>query len=233
MEISIVKTKQPKTKPNPATLSFGTVFSDHMFLMEYDGAEGWHDARIVPYAPIPLSPAAAVFHYGAEVFEGLKAYRTPDGNVQMFRPMENLKRMSDSAERITLPQFDRDFVLEAMRRLVDIDRDWVPDAPGTSLYIRPFLFATDPDLSLHGISHAVFCIITSPVGSYYKEGINPVRIMIEPKMCARCAAERAMQNAAETTQQPTGRAHALKSLDFPRCCGWMAWNANTSKKWAA
>ena len=179
MEISIVKTKQPKTKPNPATLSFGTVFSDHMFLMEYDGAEGWHDARIVPYAPIPLSPAAAVFHYGAEVFEGLKAYRTPDGSVQMFRPMENLKRMSDSAERITLPQFDRDFVLEAMRRLVDIDRDWVPDAPGTSLYIRPFLFATDPDLSLHGISHAVFCIITSPVGSYYKEGINPVRIMIE------------------------------------------------------
>ena len=90
MEISIVKTKQPKTKPNPATLSFGTVFSDHMFLMEYDGAEGWHDARIVPYAPIPLSPAAAVFHYGAEVFEGLKAYRTPDGSVQMFRPMENL-----------------------------------------------------------------------------------------------------------------------------------------------
>ena len=218
MEISIVKTKQPKTKPNPATLSFGTVFSDHMFLMEYDGAEGWHDARIVPYAPIPLSPAAAVFHYGAEVFEGLKAYRTPDGNVQMFRPMENLKRMSDSAERITLPQFDRDFVLEAMRRLVDIDRDWVPDAPGTSLYIRPFLFATDPDLSLHGISHAVFCIITSPVGSYYKEGINPVRIMIETEDVravrggtgyAKCGGNYAAANRAGARAEKLGFSQVL------------------------
>ena len=218
MEISIVKTKQPKTKPNPATLSFGTVFSDHMFLMEYDGAEGWHDARIVPYAPIPLSPAAAVFHYGAEVFEGLKAYRTPDGSVQMFRPMENLKRMSDSAERITLPQFDRDFVLEAMRRLVDIDRDWVPDAPGTSLYIRPFLFATDPDLSLHGISHAVFCIITSPVGSYYKEGINPVRIMIETEDVravrggtgyAKCGGNYAAANRAGARAEKLGFSQVL------------------------
>ena len=218
MEISIVKTKQPKTKPNPATLSFGTVFSDHMFLMEYDGAEGWHDARIVPYAPIQLSPAAAVFHYGAEVFEGLKAYRTPDGNVQMFRPMENLKRMSDSAERITLPQFDRDFVLEAMRRLVDIDRDWVPDAPGTSLYIRPFLFATDPDLSLHGISHAVFCIITSPVGSYYKEGINPVRIMIETEDVravrggtgyAKCGGNYAVSMIAQAKAEKMGYSQVL------------------------
>ena len=191
MEISIVKTKQPKTKPNPATLSFGTVFSDHMFLMEYDGAEGWHDARIVPYAPIQLSPAAAVFHYGAEVFEGLKAYRTPDGNVQMFRPM---------------------------RRLVDIDRDWVPDAPGTSLYIRPFLFATDPDLSLHGISHAVFCIITSPVGSYYKEGINPVRIMIETEDVravrggtgyAKCGGNYAAANRAGTRAEKLGFSQVL------------------------
>ncbi len=179
MQISITKTTCPMQKPDPSTLSFGTVFSDHMFLMEYDPEQGWHDARIVPYAPIPLSPAAAVFHYGAEVFEGLKAYRTADGSVQMFRPMENLKRMNDSAERICLPQFDKEFVLEAMRQLVELDADWVPNAPGTSLYIRPFLFATDPDLSLHGISHAIFCIITSPVGSYYKEGINPVRIMIE------------------------------------------------------
>ena len=218
MEIRIVKTTQPKAKPDPATLSFGTTFSDHMFLMEYDGAEGWHDARIVPYAPIPLSPAAAVFHYGAEVFEGLKAYRTPEGDVQMFRPMENLKRMSDSAERITLPQFDREFVLEAMRKLVDLDRSWVPSAPGTSLYIRPFLFATDPDLSLHGISHAVFCIITSPVGSYYKEGINPVRIMIETEDVravrggtgyAKCGGNYAAANRAGVRAEKLGFSQVL------------------------
>lgn len=218
MEIRITKTTQPKSKPDPATLSFGTVFSDHMFLMEYDGAEGWHDARIVPYAPIPLAPAAAVFHYGAEVFEGLKAYRTAEGKIQMFRPMENLKRMSDSAERITLPQFDQEFVLEAMRQLVELDQDWVPNAPGTSLYIRPFLFATDPDLSLHGISHAVFCIITSPVGSYYKEGINPVRIMIETEDVravrggtgyAKCGGNYAAANRAGARAEKLGFSQVL------------------------
>lgn len=218
MEIRITKTTQPKSKPDPATLSFGTVFSDHMFLMEYDGAEGWHDARIVPYSPIPLAPAAAVFHYGAEVFEGLKAYRTAEGKIQMFRPMENLKRMSDSAERITLPQFDQEFVLEAMRQLVELDHDWVPNAPGTSLYIRPFLFATDPDLSLHGISHAVFCIITSPVGSYYKEGINPVRIMIETEDVravrggtgyAKCGGNYAAANRAGARAEKLGFSQVL------------------------
>ncbi|MBQ6692330.1 MAG: branched-chain amino acid aminotransferase, partial [Clostridia bacterium] len=218
MQISITKTTCPMQKPDPSTLSFGTVFSDHMFLMEYAPEQGWHDARIVPYAPIPLSPAAAVFHYGAEVFEGLKAYRTADGSVQMFRPMENLKRMNDSAERICLPQFDKEFVLEAMRQLVELDADWVPNAPGTSLYIRPFLFATDPDLSLHGISHAIFCIITSPVGSYYKEGINPVRIMIEDEDVravrggtgyAKCGGNYAASNRAGERAEKKGYSQVL------------------------
>ena len=150
-----------------------------MFMMDYDAGQGWHDARIVPFAPLTLTPAAAVFHYGAEVFEGLKAYRTAAGNVQLFRPIDNMRRMNDSAERIGLPQFDEQDGMQALLALVDLDRDWVPAADGTSLYLRPFLIATDPSLGIHKIEHALFCIIASPSGSYYKEGINPVRIMIE------------------------------------------------------
>lgn len=179
MDIRITKTAAPAARPDAGTLGFGKYFTDHMFMMDYDAGQGWHDARIVPFAPLTLTPAAAVFHYGAEVFEGLKAYRTADGNVQLFRPIDNMRRMNDSAERIGLPQFDEQDGMQALLALVDLDRDWVPAAEGTSLYLRPFLIATDPSLGIHTIEHALFCIIASPSGSYYKEGINPVRIMIE------------------------------------------------------
>ena len=179
MDIRITKTAAPAARPDAGTLGFGKYFTDHMFMMDYDAGQGWHDARIVPFAPLTLTPAAAVFHYGAEVFEGLKAYRTADGNVQLFRPIDNMRRMNDSAERIGLPQFDEQDGMQALLALVDLDRDWVPAADGTSLYLRPFLIATDPSLGIHTIEHALFCIIASPPGSYYKEGINPVRIMIE------------------------------------------------------
>lgn len=179
MDIRITKTAAPAARPDAGTLGFGQYFTDHMFLMDYDAGQGWHDARIVPFAPLTLTPAAAVFHYGAEVFEGLKAYRTAAGNVQLFRPIDNMRRMNDSAERIGLPQFDEQDGMQALLALVDLDRDWVPAADGTSLYLRPFLIATDPSLGIHTIEHALFCIIASPSGSYYKEGINPVRIMIE------------------------------------------------------
>ena len=179
MDIRITKTAAPAARPDAGTLGFGKYFTDHMFMMDYDAGQGWHDARIVPFAPLMLTPAAAVFHYGAEVFEGLKAYRTADGNVQLFRPIDNMRRMNDSAERIGLPQFDEQDGMQALLALVDLDRDWVPAADGTSLYLRPFLIATDPSLGIHTIEHALFCIIASPSGSYYKEGINPVRIMIE------------------------------------------------------
>lgn len=179
MEIRITKTAAPAARPDAGSLGFGQYFTDHMFLMDYDAGQGWHDARIVPFAPLTLTPAAAVFHYGAEVFEGLKAYRTAAGNVQLFRPIDNMRRMNDSAERIGLPQFDEQDGMQALLALVDLDRDWVPAADGTSLYLRPFLIATDPSLGIHTIEHALFCIIASPSGSYYKEGINPVRIMIE------------------------------------------------------
>ncbi|MDR0841716.1 MAG: branched-chain amino acid aminotransferase [Christensenellaceae bacterium] len=177
--IPITKATQLKAKTPSDKLGFGRVFTDHMFAMQYTAQEGWHNPRILPYAPLSLSPAAAVLHYGAEVFEGLKAYRRADGGIQMFRPQDNLRRLNDSAERLCLPQIDEALALEAMRQLVELDASWVPADNGASLYIRPFLFATDPDLSLHGISNAEFYIILSPSGSYYAEGVSPVRIIIE------------------------------------------------------
>ena len=179
MEIKVTRNPNPGTLPEVSSLGFGTVFTDHMFLMDYTPEAGWHDARIVPFGPLTLSPAANVFHYAAEVFEGLKAYRRADGGVQLFRPWENMKRLNRSAERIGLPQVPEEMSLEAVRSLVALDSGWVPSEEGTSLYIRPFLFATDPNLGLHGVHNATFAVILSPVGSYYANGLAPVRIMLE------------------------------------------------------
>lgn len=180
MEIKITRTASPRPKPeDPTKLGFGTVFTDHMFTMDYDAERSWHDAEIVPLADIRIHPGAAVFHYGAEVFEGLKAYRTDSGAVQLFRPADNMQRMRDSAERIQLPDFDADFLLRAILKLVELDQDWVPDVPNASLYIRPFEFCTDIDLGLHAISHARMMVILSPVGSYLSGGLKPVDILIE------------------------------------------------------
>lgn len=179
MEIKINKSTNLKQKPEDSTLGFGQIFTDHMFIMDYSTEEGWHDARIEPFANLSLHPAATVFHYGAEVFEGLKAYRKADGSIQLFRPDENAKRINSSAERICLPQIPEEMFLEGLKTFISLEKDWVPHSEGTSLYIRPFLFGNDETLGVHGVHHARFMIIASPVGSYYKEGINPVKIMIE------------------------------------------------------
>ena len=179
MNITVTKTTHPGTLPPADTLGFGSVFTDHMFVMDYTDKDGWHDARIVPFGPISLSPAASVLHYGTEVFEGLKAYRRPDGTVQLFRPWDNVARLNKSCDRLSLPQLDPDDALQDIKALVALDQDWVPSAPGTSLYIRPFLYSTDPDLSLHGVHAASFVVILSPVGSYFKNGLEPVKIMVE------------------------------------------------------
>ncbi len=150
-----------------------------MFLMNYTDREGWHNARIVPFGPISISPAASVLHYGTEVFEGLKAYRRPDGAVQLFRPWENVARLNRSCDRLGLPRIDERDGLQAIRELVKMDAAWVPSAPGTSLYIRPFLYSTDPTLALHGVHEATFAIILSPSGSYFSDGLKPVPIMVE------------------------------------------------------
>ena len=179
MEIKIVKTTAPKAKPDARTLGFGKYFTDHMFLLNYETGKGWHDARVVPYAPLELDPSAMVFHYAQEVFEGMKAYRTPDGGVQLFRPYDNARRMNDSCERLCIPKVPEDLFVEAVKTLVGIDADWVPTEPETSLYIRPFIIATDAHLGVHASHTYLFCIICSPVGAYYAEGINPVRIYVE------------------------------------------------------
>ena len=179
LDIKIEKTACPKEKPAASTLGFGKKFSDHMFVMEYKEGEGWKNPRIIPFGNISLSPASTVFHYGAEIFEGMKAYRTPDGKIQLFRPYENAKRMNNSAERICLPEIPEEDFVQALEALVKIDADWVPHEPETSLYLRPFTIANDPFLGVHPATEAIFMIIASPVGSYYAEGLNPVSIMIE------------------------------------------------------
>ena len=178
-QFPIQRAAELKEKPDPKSLGFGRIFTDHMFVMNYNAGQGWHDGRIVPYGPLSLDPSTMVFHYAQEVFEGMKAYRRPDGGVQLFRPMDNVRRMNDSCERLCIPALPEDVALDAIRALVDVERDWVPSEPGTSLYIRPFVIATDPALGVHASHSYLFCIICSPVGAYYKEGINPVRIYVE------------------------------------------------------
>lgn len=178
MEIRIENTTTPGVKVTE-NLGFGKHFTDHMFIMDYSVGKGWYDARIVPFGNLSLHPAATVFHYGAEIFEGLKAYRIADGSVQLFRPIENVRRMNNSAERLQLPTMPEEEMLQAITEFVKHEQDWVPYGAGESLYLRPFLFGNDEALGVHGIQNSKFVIIASPSGSYYKEGINPVKIMIE------------------------------------------------------
>lgn len=175
----ITKTTHPKPKPDESRLGFGKYYTDHMLLIDYTAGIGWHDARIVPFANLELHPAAVVLHYGTEIFEGLKAYRRPDGKVQLFRPLENVRRMNNSARRMALPTMDEELGLEALRTFVELEQSWVPSAPGTSLYLRPFMIATEPNLALHAIKEVSYVLIASPVASYFENGLTPVKIMIE------------------------------------------------------
>lgn len=180
MKIDVTLTKNPKEKPaDESKLSFGKLFTDHMFIMDYDEGEGWHSPRIVPYGPIEIEPSAMCLHYGQEVFEGLKAYHTADGRKLLFRPDRNMARLNISNERLCIPKIDEAFGVEAIKKLVEVDKDWIPTAKGTSLYIRPFIFAVDPMIGVHPAKHLKFIIILSPVGAYYPKGIDPVDIYVE------------------------------------------------------
>lgn len=177
--IKVNLTSEPKQKPNDEDLTFGTVFTDHMFMMDYTEGKGWYDPRIVPYQSIDLDPAAMIFHYGQTVFEGLKAYATDEGNIHLFRPQSNFKRLNESNERMVIPNVDEAFAFKALKKLIEVEKDWVPRAEGTSLYIRPFIISTDAYLGVRPSQNYKFMIILSPVGAYYQEGINPVKIAVE------------------------------------------------------
>ena len=179
LTITKTLTTAKKPKPDMTNLGFGNYFTDHMFLMNYTEGKGWHDPRIVPFGDLPLSPAAMCLHYGQEVFEGMKAYLTADKRVLLFRPEKNMERLNNSNDRLCIPRVDVEDCVQAIRELVQVDADWIPTEPGTSLYIRPFIIATDPYVGVRSSKTYLFIVILSPVGAYYAEGINPVKIYVE------------------------------------------------------
>ncbi|MGN0604900.1 MAG: branched-chain amino acid aminotransferase [Oscillospiraceae bacterium] len=179
-KITIELNPNPKAKPeDESKLGFGHIFTDHMFIMDYKTGKGWYNPRIVPFGPLSLSPATMCLHYGQEVFEGMKAYRTADDKIQLFRPEENFRRLNVSNERLVIPPIDEEFALHALNELVKIDKDWVPHTDGASLYIRPFIISVDPFLGVRPADEYMFIIIMSPSGPYYASGLDPVSIYVE------------------------------------------------------
>ncbi|MDI6688496.1 MAG: branched-chain amino acid aminotransferase [Desulfobacterales bacterium] len=178
MQLTITKSELLKPKPDNSKLGFGTIFTDHMFNMDYNPDNGWYNPRIEPYTPILMDPATTVLHYGQAVFEGLKAYKTDSGAVRLFRPKDNFKRLNRSCRMLCIPEFDENFVFDAMKQLIVLEKDWIPGAPETSLYIRPTVIATDNFLGVCASHTYRFFIILSPVGAYYAEGFNPVKIWV-------------------------------------------------------
>jgi len=209
MEIKVIKSTKIGQKPRPkdSELGFGRYFTDHMFLMDYAGEKGWHDARIEPYQPLKLDPAAMVLHYAQEVFEGLKAYHLQDGGIALFRPEKNIDRMNASARRMVMPEVDPDLFFQAMRELVLLEREWVPKSTGTSLYIRPTMIANEPALGVKPSDQYLFYIITGPVGAYYPEGFKPTRIYVSDEFVR---AARGGTGAAKTAGNYGGTLLAAK-----------------------
>ncbi len=179
IRISRAATKKPK--PKDSELTFGTVFTDHMFVMDFQEEKGWYDPRVEPYGPFPLDPAAAVLHYAQAVFDGLKAFRGRDGQVRLFRPQKHVERLIQSSQRLCIPPLDPDLALKSLVTLVGIEKDWVPSTVGTSLYVRPTIIASEPFLGVRPAKSYIYYVILSPVGAYYPEGINPVKILVVDK----------------------------------------------------
>ncbi|MGW8158523.1 MAG: branched-chain amino acid aminotransferase [Desulfoprunum sp.] len=181
MKIAFRKADSLKSHPDQTSLGFGTIFTDYMFNMDYNPDQGWHNPRIEPYGPIAMDPSTIVLHYGQTIFEGLKAYRTESGAVQLFRPQDNIRRLNQSGDKLCIPPLDEKFVLHALVELLKVEKDWVPSAPGTSLYIRPAIVAMDPYVGLRVSQTYRFFIILTPVGAYYPKGFNPVKIWVTSK----------------------------------------------------
>ena len=176
--IRITRTTHKKDKPKDKDLAFGNVFTDHMFVADFEEEKGWYDPRVEPYGPFPLDPATAVLHYGQSLFEGLKAFRGRDGKIRLFRPDKHVARLNRTAERMCIPPVDPDLILRSWTTLVDVDRDWAPSSVGTSLYIRPTIIASEPFLGVRPAKEYLYYVIVSPVGPYYPEGLAPTRIKV-------------------------------------------------------
>ena len=226
-KISIQKTQNPKLKPDQTKLGFGQYFSDHMFIMDYNREKGWYDPRIVPYGPLPMDPSTMVFHYGQAIFEGLKAYKSKDGKNLLFRPDMNMKRINNSNVRMSIPPIDEEFAVEAVKALVHVDSDWIPTEPGTSLYVRPFIIATDPYLGVRASNTYMFMIILSPSGAYYPSGLNPVKILIENEYV------RAVRGGTGFAKTPANYAASLKAQEAAHDKGYVQvlWLDGVEKKY--
>ncbi len=198
---------QGKTKPDFNNLPFGKYFTDHMFAMDYFEGEGWQNPRILPYDQFLIGPAAMVFHYGQAVFEGLKAYKAEDGRTLLFRPSMNFKRLNQSNDRMCIPRIDEEYALYALKELLKVDADWIPDAENTSIYIRPFIIATEESLGVHSAYSYRFMIIMSPVGPYYKNGFAPIKIMVEDEYV------RAVKGGVGFTKSSANYAISLKGQE--------------------
>jgi branched-chain amino acid aminotransferase len=176
--IRIIRTATKKARPKDSDLAFGTDFTDHMFVADFEEEKGWYDPRIEPYGPFPLDPAAAVLHYGQSLFEGLKGFRGKDGKIRLFRPQKHVERLNRTARRMSIPALDPEMILRSWTALVEVDRDWVPSSVGTSLYIRPTIIASEPFLGVRPAKHYLYYVILSPVGPYYPEGLAPTKIKV-------------------------------------------------------
>ncbi|WP_426453130.1 branched-chain amino acid aminotransferase [Paenibacillus sp. S-38] len=225
--IEIERSTSPKQRPKEDQLGFGKHFTDHMFIVDYETGKGWHAPRIVPYQGITLDPAAKIFHYGQSVFEGLKAYRAAEGRLLLFRPQDNFKRLNLSNERMHMPEIDAELAMAGLEELIRIDSDWIPSAPGTSLYIRPFVIATEPSLGVAPSAKYQFIIIMSPVGAYYAEGINPVKIYVESGYV------RAVKGGVGTAKTAGNYASGLKAQEeaAKRGCAQVLWLDGVHRKY--
>ena len=179
--IRITRATTRKPKPKDSDLAFGTVFTDHMFVADFQEEKGWYDPRVEPYGPFSLDPATAVLHYSQAIFDGLKAFRGRDGKIRLFRPQKHMERLNSSAKQLCIPPLDPDLAVKSLTTLIGVDREWVPSTIGTSLYIRPTIIASEPFLGVRPAKSYIYFVILSPVGAYYPEGMNPVKILVVDK----------------------------------------------------
>lgn len=226
-EIPTTLTRKPAAKPADSALSFGKVLTDHMFLMDYTEGKGWHDPRIVPYGPLTLDPATQVLHYGQAIFDGLKAFRGPDGQIRLFRAQRHAERLNKSARALCIPELDADLVRRSFEAIVAVDHEWVPHAKGTSLYIRPTVIATDVMLGVHPSHTYTYFVICSPVGAYYKEGVKPVRILVSDNHV------RAVQGGLGEAKTAANYAASLSAQMEAEAAGYtqVLWLDGVERKW--